>query len=185
LALNLFLIGGLVAFMFMRHHHMPMEMMRPPFMMGMAERLSDADAAKLRAIYADTQAQFDKNFEATHAAMQKLRDVLAADPVDSAQLDAALAAMKAADQERSQVMDAVVRRAATELSPEGRRDLLAFGPPRMMGFGSMPAPTAAAPPAAMSPPSPDTAQPMSPEGVEIPQPAPQESPPSSPNPDSK
>lgn len=154
LALNFFLVGVIAAPLFFKQKQTEMiGMPHPgPVFDRMAEGLSAADAEKMHAIYANSNAQFEQNFEAMRVTKDKVIALLGAEKFDATQLDAAFDEMYKAGEAIHRDMFAVIRQAAKELSPEGRRQLMMFGPmpPRggmqggrrdhPPGFGMMPPP---------------------------------------------
>lgn len=119
----------------------------PGFMVErMARALPEADAAKLRAIYAEAADHMKVKHETGRETFQKIAEILRQDNPDVAALDAAFDALRTEGQQVHADMSAALKRVATELPPESRRkiaDFIAEGPmmgPRGMRGGMRPLP---------------------------------------------
>lgn len=130
LALNMFLIGMVVSSL-IRPFAPPPPHPGSEFMMErLTENLSKDDAEKMRAIYRDNKDRFEQDRKAVQAAAKNLEAIMSADKFSPEQLDAAMNEMHKSREEMQNGISDLIRRAATELSPEGRKRL---APPREPG----------------------------------------------------
>jgi uncharacterized membrane protein len=123
LALNLFFIGASATHAVRSQIDSPGHFKPGLRLDAMVDTLPPADGAKLRAALDADLAKVT----ATHSAYRKAQDVarqaLGAEPFDRVAFEAALADIRAKRQDLQQVVQAVVVKAAPDMSPEGRRRL--------------------------------------------------------------
>ena len=127
LAVNVFLVAVIAVHVW----HRPPGPPGPPGPHHMADEIArflpTADADALRKAFASEPVLQQDPGPEMRKNMDHVRDVLRADPFDSAALDAALKAGRADRDAGEQAIERALLKAATAMSPEGRRKLAEFG----------------------------------------------------------
>ena len=132
LALNLFLAAMLVGTA-RKPEPPPYRPMPDRFVEHVAAGMSDADAARLRAIFEPLRPRYDALTEDYREEGQRVRSLLQADPVDFASLNAAIAAARAKRRLIGELTEQTVLLVLPDLSPAGRLRMVG-------GWGSAGAP---------------------------------------------
>ena len=141
LALNVFLICGIAAFMLA-----PFFQQEVPFQTGgpahqfelLASRLPAGDANVLRAEFAKKAAAIDEAHTAAHRTRDAVRRALSAEPYDQQATRKAITDAETAHLQLDSLLQEVIASAVGQMTPEGRTKLGEFqpGPPRREGVGS-------------------------------------------------
>ena len=141
LALNVFLICGIAAFMLA-----PLFQGEVPFRTGgpahqfelLASRLPVGDANVLRTEFAMRVGAIDEAHTAAHRTRDAVRRALSAEPYDQQATQKAIEEAEAAHIRLDSLLQEVIASAAGKMTPEGRAKLGEFqpGPPRREGVGS-------------------------------------------------
>jgi uncharacterized membrane protein len=134
LALNLFL-GAMLVGTTGKPAPPPYRPMPDRFVEHMAAGLSDADAARLRAIFEPLRPRYDALTEDYREEGQRVRSLLQAEPVDFDSLNAAIAAARAKRRLIGELTEQTVLLVLPDLSPAGRLRLVG-------GWGTTGAPDA-------------------------------------------
>lgn len=138
LALNLFLaaiLGAMLVGTTGKPAPQPYRPMPDHFVEHMATGLSDADAARLRAIFAPLRPRYDALTEDYRQEGQRVRSLLQAEPVDFDSLNAAITAARAKRRLIGELTEQTVLLVLPDLSPAGRLRLVG-------GWGTTGAPDA-------------------------------------------
>ena len=123
LALNLFFIG-VAATHALRNQFEGQGHFKPGLRLdAMVATLPPADGAKLRAALDADMAPVTAAHAAYREAQATARAALAAEPFDAAALDRALADIRVKREDLQRTLQAVVSKAAAQMSPEGRHSL--------------------------------------------------------------
>lgn len=119
LALNLFLAAMLVSTT-RKPAPPPYRPMPDRFVEHVAAGMSDADAARLRAIFEPLRPRYDALTEDYREEGQRVRSLLQAEPVDFESLNAAIAAARAKRRLIGELTEQTVLLVLPDLSPAGR-----------------------------------------------------------------
>ncbi|PGH57711.1 hypothetical protein CRT60_06925 [Azospirillum palustre] len=119
LALNLFLAAMLVGTT-RKPAPPPFRPMPDRFVEHVAAGMSDADAARLRAIFEPLRPRYDALTEEYREEGQRVRSLLQAEPVDFDSLNAAIAAARAKRRLIGELTEQTVLLVLPDLSPAGR-----------------------------------------------------------------
>ena len=92
----------------------------------MGSELSRADGEALRRVFESHHAQIKSRAAALHAARQRVREAIMAEPLDRAALRAAMESVRQKDMDLHQALEDMLFEAATQISPEGRTKLATF-----------------------------------------------------------
>ena len=136
LAFNLFFLG-VVSAVVVRHYwvHAPRPVALAPARTAaeridrLAASLPPDDAEKLRAQFAANEGPVEAAHAAYRKAQEASRAALRAEPVEAPPLPAAMADARAARQSLDLALEDVIVKAATQMSPAGRKALAEWTPP--------------------------------------------------------
>jgi len=134
LLVNFFLLGLLVAPVFL-HLHMPPPFMPPPngIIEHLTRGLSPSDAAIVQNVFQKNESAFDESRKNMDSAMQNMLAVLQQPQLDPNELQKALQNISTARSKLDEAMANSITQTATRLSPDGRRNIAtnALPPPGM------------------------------------------------------
>ncbi|MBK1840337.1 periplasmic heavy metal sensor [Azospirillum sp. YIM B02556] len=125
LALNLFL-GAILGAMLVGNTGKPPPYRPMPdrFVEHVAADLSDADAARLRAVFEPLRPRYDALSQDYREDGQRVRSLLQAEPVDFDSLNAAIATARAKRRQIGELTEQTVLSVLPDLSPDGRLRLV-------------------------------------------------------------